>query len=409
MTTAISVFNDEVTKFTRTIILETISKWLRANKGVDVSVDELSIALNMEFRVTPSIAASSISVQSHAHTQAPKATRSKSAFDSEDLDPYTPCQYRPTKGEKKNIPCGKPSFKGTSFCPTCWNKGQVKKYYGPPPSELLAKQAKKESAKLTNRMPLDNMSSALSQPLQPPSLQPFGFNQLRPTSQPLLQPTQQLQQLQPMQNLQQPQQLQPMQQLQNLQNLQNLQPMQQPQLAAHPVQPLSQPLGFSHMQPAHPGHPLQPAQAAQSSDILKFKQQTFDAVSQLKPGFNFPMPQAMPQAMPQMTTQFPNHSNQQDNLSVAKNLKSPNVLPNNNGSDKNVELIRYGDKYQEPESGLIVTEDNGMYVAVSRLKSGKEEPLSEDDKKLAQSKGFHLRIDKSPVNTDLILPEEPSF
>ena len=273
-----SLFNDEVTKFTRNIILERLSKWLRETKGIDVSVDEMSAALNMTIQMTPKVL-SNTTVNTHALTGTTanvSKTTTKSTKTNYNVDYNTPCQYVPVRGENKR-PCGKPSYVGTNFCPKCWGLTTVIRQYGPPPPELVkAKQVK-----------------------QPVQQVPYQF--------------------QPQQNQQfQPQQFQP-------------QPQQMQQ--------------------------FQPAQTFKPINFQGFQPQQFQ-----------PQPINIP---------FPDKPQQSKNEVV---------------------LTQYGDnKLLDKETGLIgIKNDNENIVAQAILKNGIESPLSEQDKQLALSRGFQIRVEKSP-------------
>lgn len=334
MSTAITIFNDEVTKFTRTIILETISKWLRANKGLDVSVDELSTALNMEFRVTPNMAASSVI------TQAPKPSRTKAVTCSMDLDPNVPCEYAPMKGNNKGIKCGKPSVKGTNYCPSCSKKSAVKKK--------------------NEQIGGDTLSRG-----------PLSLNQLHAP-----------QQFQPIGMVKVPDEMKFKQQI--MQSVEQNRPTNSFNLPGPiKIQSTSQ-----HLSPK--SNIIQPP-----SQLLSQPQ-----ISKLSVGFpttGLPLTQPLLNStmLPQLST-FP---------------KSKETGP---------DLIKYGDKFKDAETDLIVVQENGMFAAVAREKMGKEEPLNEDDIKLAKSKGFHISLNHkspivansigngmSPINTDMIDMTDP--
>jgi hypothetical protein len=77
---------------------------LAAEKGVDITMDELESKFNL--------------------SRIPAATKSRRKTEVPDQG----CEYKFTRGRLKNIKCGKPRQPGGLYCSTCSRKGAVKNH-----------------------------------------------------------------------------------------------------------------------------------------------------------------------------------------------------------------------------------------------------------------------------------------
>lgn len=125
MTSPNAMFTEAVANFTKSIILDHLSTWLKQHKNVEVSPDELAKALDLPIDVTPRLVGGLQSVPSAlaGTTSNPRAPATKKVAG----DPNRPCQYLFNRGVKKGTICGKPSTPGTDYCSTCHKKDSVKK------------------------------------------------------------------------------------------------------------------------------------------------------------------------------------------------------------------------------------------------------------------------------------------
>lgn len=146
------MFTEGVANLVKSVVLEQLASWLKTNKGVDVTIDEMVAALALPVNVTPRVVSNytqPLPSALNGTTAKPRATKKVAG------DPAHPCQYLFKRGQNAGKTCGQPSVPGTDYCSACSKKSSVKnlqagtskapvvtrvKASQPPPSEIPAEE-----------------------------------------------------------------------------------------------------------------------------------------------------------------------------------------------------------------------------------------------------------------------------
>lgn len=158
MTSNMNTFSDSVALFAEKAILGPLSVWLKGNKGVEVSIDEMKKVLDMpatnQMLSAPTFQAPSFSAPRPNLTTTRKPRRGRGEIKGK-------CKYTFIKGKRSGFECGKSVYEeGSDYCTTCRNK----------------KGAQRKSAR-------DGVSNILGGALAPPSMLPKATNNGPPTRQ----------------------------------------------------------------------------------------------------------------------------------------------------------------------------------------------------------------------------------
>lgn len=141
-------------------VLTPIANYLRTNKGIDVSVQELQGAI--QIKVTP-MPQPTVSTMPTAFGGLP-VNRSTLSFPTASVS-TNGCKYTSTRCKDPSKQCGKPTIEGTEYCKACWAKKTVQKEAAQLgiqiPQVVLEAEAKKEAKKAAASTTMTVPSTAL--------------------------------------------------------------------------------------------------------------------------------------------------------------------------------------------------------------------------------------------------------